>query len=112
MKVVPGEFVEAQEVGAVGVVGLVSFAVLGAVGRGDESQLKSSCSPNCAKADIDSVRTKYALADVSLGAGIASLGVAAIWYALRPTREAQPTATGLLVAPSTRGALVGWSQRF
>ncbi len=99
--------------GALGVVGIASFAVLGAVGRGDESSLKNTgCSPNCAQADIDSVRTKYHMADISLGVGVASLGVAAVWYALRPTKEATPAMTGLTVAPSSRGTMVGWQGTF
>lgn len=98
--------------GGVGLVGLAGFTVIGAIGKSDESSLKSSCSPNCAKTDIDAVRTKYALADVSLGVGVASLAAAAIWYLARPTSPAPAALTAFTVAPTRSGASVSYGASF
>lgn len=67
----------------VGAVGLAGFAGLGAWGRSKESKLESTCSPNCSKSDVSAVRTKYVLADVSLGVGVVSLALGAYFF-LRP----------------------------
>ena len=62
----------------VGVAGLATFAVLGAVGNGNESSLRRSCSPDCSAASIDRVRTELIAADVGLGVGAVSLATAVI----------------------------------
>lgn len=59
--------------GAVGVAGMTAFAVLSSSGLSQEESLERSCAPNCNEADLRSVRTKYLLADISLGVGIAGL---------------------------------------
>jgi hypothetical protein len=65
--VVPGVFAGA------GVAGLAGFVGFGAWGHSSESRLKKTCSPNCGADSVSAVRTKYLVADVSLGMGIASL---------------------------------------
>jgi len=60
--------------GAVGVAGFVSF---GAWGHSQESQLEGTCSPRCGRDRVSPVRTKYLVADVSLGVGVASLALGA-----------------------------------
>jgi len=72
--------------GGVAVLGLAGFAVFGTRGRSAESRLQTTCSPHCSEDQISSVRTQYAVADVSLGVGLASLGLAA-YFALRPSPE-------------------------
>ncbi len=93
-----------------GVVGGVSFAVLGGVGKGDESSLRGSCSPSCSQSSIDKVRSEYVAADVALGVGGAALVAAGVWYLLRPSHaeEASPAPAGVAVAPSRGGAVVEW----
>ena len=100
--------------GAIGVVGLASFAVLGGVGKNEQSSLEGSCSPNCAQSSIDKVRTDYIAADVGLGIGAAALVSAGVWYLLRPKHtEGTPAPSSTVgVAPSRGGALVGWSGTF
>jgi hypothetical protein len=61
--------------GAVGVAGMTAFAILGASGLSQEASLEQSCAPNCNEADLRSVQTKYLLADISLGVGIAGFVV-------------------------------------
>jgi len=64
----------------VGAVGLGGFVGLGAWGRTNESKLERSCSPHCRQGEVSAVKTKYLLADVSLGVGVASLAVAAYFF--------------------------------
>jgi hypothetical protein len=68
--VLPGVFA------GVAVLGLSSFAAFGAWGHSAESTLKTTCSPNCSRDQISEVQTKYAVADISLAVGVASLGLA------------------------------------
>jgi hypothetical protein len=98
--------------GGVGLAGLAGFTVLGAIGKSNESSLKSSCSPNCAKSDIDSVRAKYLAADVSLAIGVASLATAAIWYLARPTEHAPSALTAFTVSPTPSGASLSYASTF
>lgn len=72
--------------GGFGVAGLAGFGVFGAWGHAAESNLKDTCSPRCSKSQISSVRTKYAVADISLAVGVASLGLAT-YFALREGPE-------------------------
>ena len=80
--------------GGVAVVGLSSFVAFGAWGRSDESKLETTCSPHCSDDQVSGVRTKYAVADVSLAVAAASLGLAA-YFALSappPQSVARPSA--------------------
>jgi hypothetical protein len=72
--------------GGFGAIGLAGFGVFGAWGHAAESNLKDTCSPQCSKGQISSVRTKYAVADISLAVGVASLGLAT-YFALREGSE-------------------------
>jgi len=67
--------------GGLGVVALGSFAFFGLRGRSDESNLSSTCRPNCAESDLDALRREYLAADISLGLAVVALG-AATWIAL------------------------------
>jgi hypothetical protein len=65
---------------SVGVVGVGGFVALGAWGRASESNLAGSCAPRCAGEQVSETRTKYVLADVSLGVGVVSLALAAYTF--------------------------------
>jgi hypothetical protein len=75
--------------GGVGVAALGSFGFFAIHGRSDESHLSSTCRPNCAEADLASVRRSYVVADISLGVAVVALG-AATWVLLsgRPLGKA------------------------
>jgi hypothetical protein len=63
----------------VGVVGLGSFAFFGLTGQADEDALRAShCAPYCDLEKVDSIRTKFLIADISLAVGIVALGAGAI----------------------------------
>jgi hypothetical protein len=70
----------------VGVVALGSFGYFGISGHARASDLKDGCgqTKTCDPADVDSARSKYLVADVSLGIGVVALGAAAaVWLLMR-----------------------------
>lgn len=80
----------------VGLAGLGGFVALGAWGRSSESQLADTCSPGCNAGDVASVRTKYVLADVSLGVGVAGLALAAYsFFSQSPRSSGRAGGVGL-----------------
>jgi len=64
--------------GGVGFVALGSFAYFGINGRSEASELGSGCgvTKTCSDAQIDHVRRKLQLADISLGVSLISFGIA------------------------------------
>lgn len=93
----------------VGVAGAASFAVWGTVGRSEQDDLEQTCRPRCRDSDLAGVRTKYLIADISLGVGAAAFVGAALTYLLRPTKErpvvvsVEPSRTGVYGTVSFRG---------
>jgi hypothetical protein len=61
--------------GGVGVLALGSFGTLGLSGKSDRDDLYA-CRPSCSSDDVSAARTKFLVADVSLGVAIVALGVA------------------------------------
>lgn len=65
--------------GAIGLVGVGAFAMLGSLGSAKKGDLDASgCKPNCAPDEVSSVKTLYVAADVSIGVGAASLVAAGV----------------------------------
>jgi hypothetical protein len=89
--------------GGVGVAAVAAWGILyaGAVAKRDD--LRTSCAPACATSDVDSVRTRNVIADVSLGVGIAALGAGAILWMQSPSRLSN--AAQLSVRPIASGAV-------
>jgi hypothetical protein len=56
-----------------GVAGLTAFTLFGSAGLSEEGKLERTCAPSCSDEELESVKTKYLLADISLGVGIGSL---------------------------------------
>lgn len=75
-----GAPVLAYVLGGVGVLGLGSFAYFGLTSKGELQDLRSSCAPYCDQGQLDDVKTKMLVADVSLGVGIVALGAAAVLF--------------------------------
>lgn len=99
--------------GGVGVVGIGAFATFGILGlseKGDREApvAEGGCAPNCSDDEVSSVRTKLVLADVSLGIGVAALGVATYLFVTSPkdAPAASPSALRVQGGP-TRGG--GWA---
>lgn len=57
----------------------VGTAALVAIASSDASSLRSTCAPTCAVSDVDAAHTKLVAANVTLGVGIASVALAAIF---------------------------------
>jgi hypothetical protein len=70
-------------VGGLGVAGVTAFAVLGLSGKSDESALArpmamGGCAPYCTPSQVDPIRTKFVVADISLAVGIVALAAAGV----------------------------------
>jgi hypothetical protein len=88
----------------VGAVALASFAYFGLKATSDAAELRRTCSPNCSQTDVDAVRSKLIVANVSLGVGVAALGVATIlWIAKGSAAPKSTSAFRLAVVPAARG---------
>jgi hypothetical protein len=72
--------------GGVGLAGLASFAAFAISGQVSYDELEA-CRPGCPQGDEDSVATRFVVADVSLGVGIAGVaGAIVLWLVSRPPR--------------------------
>lgn len=89
----PGPPVLAYVLGGVGVAGVAGFAALGLSARAGFNDLDQRCRPSCPGSEVDALKRRALLADVSLGVGVVGLG-AATYLFLRP-REQPRTATAL-----------------
>jgi hypothetical protein len=88
-----------------GALGLASALYFGLSARSQERDLKDSCAPNCASVDVDSMRQKYLISDVSLGLGIVSgaIGGWLLWSYEEPTSDSQ---SWVVVGPTSAGASI------
>ncbi|HWL87938.1 MAG TPA: hypothetical protein VNO21_19175, partial [Polyangiaceae bacterium] len=110
--------VAAYVLGGVGVAALGTFAVFGVMGLSDYNSLKDTpCgqSKTCSSDQTDPIKTKLLVADIGLGVGLVSLGVATYLFLSRPKeRTAQASVLGHAVVAPTRsgGWLAGYETRF
>lgn len=87
--------------GSIGVVSMASFAAFGLSGKGDLDNLRSTCAPYCAQADLDAAKLKLTIADISLAVGIVSLAAAVVFiFVPKPSKSTaalrwDPTPSGL-----------------
>ncbi|HEX6273431.1 MAG TPA: hypothetical protein VFZ53_10330 [Polyangiaceae bacterium] len=96
-----------------GVAGMTAFTLLGASGLSEEAKLERSCAPSCSEEALQSVQTKYLLADVSLVVGIG--GLVAGGYLLltgdeHPAKSARAFPVEVMVGP--RGGVASVSGKF
>ena len=88
-----------------GALGVAGFALFGIEGNSQKGELEGSCSPYCHSSQVDSVRTKYLLADTCLAVGLVSAGVATYLFLTRHSAGAsgRDHATSIEFAPRTSG---------
>jgi hypothetical protein len=99
--------------GGLAVAGGAAFAGLGASGQSDASNLRSTCAPNCSSSAVDSARLKVILANVSLGVGIASLGIATTWFIVsRSSRSHTDETATVALEPTLDGGRASFTLRF
>jgi hypothetical protein len=74
--------------GGVGAAGLISFALFGIMASGAQSDLENSgCKPNCSQSEVDSIKSKYMIANISLGVGIVGLGAGVTMFFLSQPKK-------------------------
>jgi len=98
--------------GGIGIASLGAFTYFAVSGINDRSELNSTCAPHCAQSDVDSIRTKFIVADITGVVGVASLGAAAwLWFSSpKPSaRSAGPTAVGFVPLPAGGAVTVSGS---
>lgn len=71
----------------VGAASLGAGVGFSAWGHSSENHLRAICAPNCTGAEVQPVRTKYLIGDLSLGVGLVSLSVAAYLFLSSPAPE-------------------------
>jgi hypothetical protein len=80
-----GQKTLAYVLGGAGVVALGAFSYFALSGKGQLDELRDDCAPRCTHAQANSVKSKYLLADLSLGAAAALLGSGAYLYFSAPS---------------------------
>jgi hypothetical protein len=73
--------------GSIGLTLLAGFTALGGSTYADYSHLQGTCAHACNRADVDSLRTRGAIADSLLGAGLVALVVATVLWFSAPERH-------------------------
>ncbi len=63
----------------VGVAALGSFAAFAITGKAAQSDM-DGCKPDCTQSQVDKMRLRYLLADISLGVGVVALGAGGYLY--------------------------------
>ena len=97
--------------GGLGAASLVTFGVLGIHGVTRRSDLEKECFGRCSQSKIDSVKTEFLIADVALGVGIVSVGIATVLF-LKGGSAEKPAHASFGVAPQRDGAAASLSGRF
>ena len=88
-----------------GALGVAGFTLFGIEGNSQKEDLERTCSPYCQSSQVDSVRTKYLLADTCLAVGLVSAGVATYLFLTRRSESVggHDHATSIDFAPRTSG---------
>jgi hypothetical protein len=98
--------------GAMGAAALASFGVFGVLGEAQYRHLSSTCAPSCDTEDARAVRTKFAIADISLGVSLASLGGALVVWLAQGRAPADRPAAALEVRAVPGGAFLSLGTSF
>ena len=85
-----------------GIAGLGAFGVFTFLGKSEQDDLESTCSPDCTDSELESMRSYYLIGDISAGVGAAALIGAGIVYLARPEEPVVDKAgTAFRVSPTT-----------
>ncbi|HLK39996.1 MAG TPA: hypothetical protein VKU41_24740 [Polyangiaceae bacterium] len=105
----------AYVVGGAGLAAVGAGALLVYWGRQD-NDLLSKCTPLCQPTSVEHVKTLYLAADVSLGVGVAALGVATWLFATSHAHEGKltprPSTYSLDLRPTRSGATLSVARAF
>jgi len=107
----PRSLVPAYVLGGLAVVGAASFSYFALSGHSEMGQL-DACKPYCNPDDVRSVRTKYVLADISLGVSVLALAGAGYWLFAEPkephARTEAPFSVGFTARPGEARLSLRW----
>ena len=105
----PPSYVPAAVIAGVSVVAFGVSAYLGWTGRQQLSDLRTSCAPICTDAEVDPVKTRLTLSDVSLGVGIVGAALATYLFVRAATDRPATSTAHAEIVPLQGGvaALVG-----
>ena len=101
--------------GGLAIVAFGTEAYFGLSGLGDRSHLKSQpCAQtaSCSQSSVDSIKTKFTVADIALGVGVASAAISAYLFIAGPKQTPPETATAVDVTPLPGGAAMRVGGRF
>ncbi len=102
--------------GGLGIAGLGMFTTFAILGLGERNELRDTCAPMCSEDQVSSVKTKFLVADISLGVGIASIGAAAFFLLTAPSepRENKSSTRPMWfgAAPQKGGGALVFGARF
>jgi hypothetical protein len=98
-------------IGAVGLVGIGTGALLTYWGRKDNDAL-SACSPACPASSVTHIKTLYVAADISFVAGGAALAASALTFFLERTKEGSRWSVAMGVQPTRSGGVASLSGAF
>jgi hypothetical protein len=101
--------------GGLAVVAFGSEAYFGFTGLSDRSSLKSQAcaqTASCPQTSVDSIRTKFTVADIALGVGVASTAISAYLFLAPPSETAPSHPTAVDVVPVPGGAAMSVAGRF
>jgi hypothetical protein len=73
--------------GALGGAAILNAGVWWGLGLVEENNLRDSCYPRCKDSELDTMKTRYRIGDISLGVGLVASGVGLALYLTRPTVE-------------------------
>ena len=104
-----GSFVPSYVLGGIGVLGAASFAYFGLSGSSGYDDLQQ-CKPHCTRGAVSEVRTKYLLADVSLGVSVLALASAG-YFLFRAEHAQSPRTSGLSLGFAAAPQAAGLSLR-
>jgi hypothetical protein len=96
-----------------GLLAVAAGGILTAWGQQDNALL-SRCSPNCSPSSVAHIRTLYTLSDISLGIGVAAIGVATWLVWPWKSREEPPSQASYKfgVNPTRTGAVASFEGAF
>lgn len=97
---------------AAGGAGLIVFAILGGLALAEDGRLSSTCSPNCARSDVDGLRTLTIGADVALSIGLVAAAAGAALLIVDAVSGSSSTSSAALhitpfASADTAGLFVG-----
>jgi hypothetical protein len=95
----------AAVLGGIAVTGGAVFAYLAATAKSDADHLRATCAPGCNPADVDAIRTRLIVANVSLGVGIASAAAGVGVLVWGPRKD--PAGASVTLVPGPGSLVLG-----